>query len=307
MRGRAHGGLGCTFRIRVPGSVRCALLALSLVLVAGAFAPVVAHGDSAPIPASAALPGSDPSHQTPLELLASQIASHISGRQVSVSCLDPSDWTTLVTGQGGNPAGESGFVSTQWNGSTGELVSLSSVAELSADICLPLQQFATATAKPTKCLSAGGARLAGIRRARTHGAKAAMPATVPVPCYLGAGKTAAPMTPAYWQNYENVAIAILTLAHESIHLSGIVGGTLSNGLAVGDPQAEAKADCYGMQWMPYVAEQLGDTPDDAQAIARYFWDKVYPLDLTLDPAYWSAQCVPGGALDLHLPGATAWP
>ena len=85
------------------------------------------------------------------------------------------------------------------------------------------------------------------------------------------------------------AIAILTLAHESIHLSGIVGGTLSNGLAVGDPQAEAKADCYGMQWMPYVAEQLGDTPDDAQAIARYFWDKVYPLDLTLDPEYWSAR------------------
>ena len=155
MRGWAHGGLGCTFRIRVPGSVRCALLALTLALVAGAFAPVVAHGDSAPIPTSAALPGSDPNHQTPLELLASQIASHISGRQVSVSCeRDQSDWTTLVTGQGGNPAGESGFVSTQWNGSTGELVSLSSVAELSADICLPLQQFATATAKPTKCLPA---------------------------------------------------------------------------------------------------------------------------------------------------------
>ncbi len=167
--------------------------------------------------------------------------------------------------------------------------------------------FATATEKPTKCLPAT-ARLAGIRRAaRTHGRRETGPAPVPVPCYLGAGKAVAPMTPTYWQSYQNVAIAILTLAHESIHLSGIVGGTLSNGLAVGDPQAEAKADCYGMQWMPYVAEQLGDTPDDAQAIARYFWDKVYPLDLTLAPEYWSAQCVSGGALDLHLPGATAWP
>ena len=307
MRGRAHDGLACTFPKRVPGTVRCALLAFTLALVAGTLAPVVAHGDSAPIPASAALPGSDPSHQTPLELLASQIASHIAGRQVSVSCLDPSDWTTLVTAQGGDPAGESGFVSTEWNGDTGQLISLSTVAELSDSICLPLQQFATATTKPTKCLPAGGARLAGVRRAgRGHVVKP-RPAPVPVPCYLGAGKTVAPMTPAYWLNYDEIAIAILTLAHESIHLSGIVGGTLSNGLAVGDPQAEAKADCYGMQWMPYVAEQLGDTADDAQAIARFFWDKVYPLDQTLDARYWSPDCVPGGALDLHLPGATAWP
>ena len=61
-----------------------------------------------------------------------------------------------------------------------------------------------------------------------------------------------------------------------------------------------------MQWMPYVAEQLGDTPDDALAIARYFWDKVYPLDIS-HPPYWSADCRPGGALDLHLPGSTSWP
>ena len=39
--------------------------------------------------------------------------------------------------------------------------------------------------------------------------------------------------------------------------------------------------------MPYVAEQLGDTPSDAQAIARFFWDEIYPLDKTLDARYWS--------------------
>ncbi len=89
------------------------------------------------------------------------------------------------------------------------------------------------------------------------------------------------MSPAYWSAYNSYSIAILTLAHESIHLGGAVGGMLSNGLTVGDPQAEAKGDCFGMQWMPYVARQLGDTPDDAQAIARYFWDKVYPLSTCL--------------------------
>ena len=72
-------------------------------------------------------------------------------------------------------------------------------------------------------------------------------------------------------------------------------------------QAEAKADCYGMQWMPYVAEQLGDTPDDAQAIARWFWDKVYPLSRPTHPEYWSADCRPGGALDARPAGTTAWP
>ena len=49
------------------------------------------------------------------------------------------------------------------------------------------------------------------------------------------------------------ADAIRTLAHESIHLSG---SSVGDG-AAGDPLGEAKANCHGMQWMPYVAEQLG--------------------------------------------------
>jgi hypothetical protein len=279
--------------------VLCAVLALACALAVTAGA----HGDSAPISPTAAIPGSDPSHQTPLEQLASRIASHIAGRQVTVNCESAGGWTNVVTAAGGDPNGESGFVATTWNGSTGDLLSLSTVAELSPQICYPLQQFAEAAVKPTKCLVKNTGLLAGTRRAAKAKVK---PKSAIVPCYLGAGKTAAPMNAAYWSAYENYSIAILTLAHESIHLSGIVGGTLSNGLAVGDPQAEAKADCYGMQWMPYVAEQFGDTPDDAAAIARYFWDKIYPLDIN-HPPYWSAQCIPGGALDLHLAGTTSWP
>jgi len=174
---------------------------------------------------------------------------------------------------------------------------------------VPLERFASALTKPTKCLVVAAGKIAATRRAARSAAAAlrARAKLAAVPCYLGSGKTAAKMTPSYWATYAVDAIAILTLARESIHLGGIVGGTLSNGLAVGDPQAETEADCFGMQWMPYAAEQLGDTPDDAQAIARYFWDKVYPLSLPSHPEYWSADCRPGGALDTRPPGTTAWP
>jgi hypothetical protein len=256
--------------------------------------PATGIADTAPIPATASIPGTDPSHSTPLEQLASRIATHIAGRPVNVNCDGDAEWTSLVTQAGGDPAGESGFVATQWL-STGRLLSLSSTAQLAPEICWPLQQFAEATTKPTKC-HLGSARL--LTRA----------SSTLVPCYLGGGRIASKkLTPAYWAAYDLDAIAILTLAHESIHLAGVVGGTLSNGVAVGDPQAEAKADCFGMQWMPYVAEQLGDTPDDAQAIARYFWDKDYALSRATHPEYWSADCRPGGALDARTPGTTAWP
>jgi hypothetical protein len=117
------------------------------------------------------------------------------------------------------------------------------------------------------------------------------------------------MPPSFWSDYERYASAIVTLAHEAIHAGGVVGGRLPSGLAVGDQQAEAKAECYGMQWMRYVAVRLGDTPDDAQAIAAYFWDKLYPRGRTsANPEYWSADCRPLGTLEIEVPGeSTAWP
>ena len=61
-----------------------------------------------------------------------------------------------------------------------------------------------------------------------------------------------------------------------------------------------------MQWIPYVAQRLGDTPDDAQALATYFWDAIYPRARTAAPQYWSADCRSRGPLDIGPPGA-AWP
>ena len=237
-------------------------------------------------------------------------ASHIAGRTVSVDCESPSDWEALVTQAGGDPNQELGFVATQWNSVSGQLVSLSNVALLSSGVCLALDSFAQATSKPTGCLRAAAASAAlraGTRLPRSHATtRNAAIATFGL-CYLGSGG-ATRMPAPYWADYSLGALAILTLAHEAIHLGGIVGGTLSTGTAVGDPQAEAKAECYGMQWMPYVAESLGDNAQDAQSIAAYTWARVYPLLRTSDPAYWSADCRPGGPLYIRPGGAGPdWP
>ena len=270
-------------RLAVLATFACALTALVPIRSAAAGRAV--------IPASAA---------PQFELLLGKIASHIAGRTVTVACQNAQSWAAIVTESGGNPSAESGFVATQWNGATGQLISISSVAELSSGICNPLRSFAAATIKPTECatrttLALGAARTA-TRAASSFG-----------PCDVADAGAVAKLSGPFLTRYWRTAVAILTLAHESIHLGGTVGGQLANGLAVGDPQAEAKADCYGMQWMGYVAEQLGDSPEDAQALASYVWEAIYPLSRTAHPAYWSAECRPGGALDARPPGATLWP
>ena len=111
---------------------------------------------------------------------------------------------------------------------------------------------------------------------------------------------------SYWDAYEAYATAIRILAHESIHLGGVVvGSRLPNGGIGGDPLAEAKADCYGMQWMPYVAQQLGATADDAHAIARFYYAVIYTR--FVGTQYWSADCKAGGVMDLKLAGPAPWP
>jgi hypothetical protein len=116
------------------------------------------------------------------------------------------------------------------------------------------------------------------------------------------------MTTAYWKAYSTLTEALLTVAHEAIHLSGVVGARFSNGVQGGTTQPEAKATCYGMQWIPYVAQQLGDTPDDGLAIEQYSWDLMDPqLENSVNGPYGSADGRPGGAMDMRPAGSTAWP
>jgi hypothetical protein len=88
------------------------------------------------------------------------------------------------------------------------------------------------------------------------------------------------------------AQALQAVSHESFHLWGT--------------PVEAKAECYGLQNIWYVAHRLGASLVASQALARAYWEQNYPLQRKEAPAYWSAECRDGGKLDLR-PRSSAWP
>jgi hypothetical protein len=82
---------------------------------------------------------------------------------------------------------------------------------------------------------------------------------------------------------------IVTLAHESWHLRGIVD--------------EARTQCYAVQTTEAVALRLGVAPRDARAIAL----RVAADDSRApEGEYHSGHCRPGGAYDLR-PDTAGWP
>ena len=117
----------------------------------------------------------------------------------------------------------------------------------------------------------------------------------PAPCYPSGDVSG---------DYGNYAYAIWVLAHESIHLYDMrSGGSV-------DLPFEIRADCYGLQWVRYAAQQLGDTADDGEAIAQYDFNVQYPTHQGITNGggqpYWSADCHQGGPLDLS-PSDGVWP
>ncbi|MGD0715766.1 MAG: hypothetical protein ABSB24_16495 [Gaiellaceae bacterium] len=88
------------------------------------------------------------------------------------------------------------------------------------------------------------------------------------------------------------ALALATVSHESYHLLGYTN--------------EAQVECYGMQSIWYVANKLGATVAESQAIASFYATQMYPVRRTQTPAYWSADCRDGGKYDLR-PGSHSWP
>lgn len=320
-----------------------AALAVVLGLLASLALAATASADTVTLRADTGLPWTDPQHQSPLEVLGSQIASRIAGKPVGVRCEGLTDWGKLTTERGIDPSSELGYVGVSIYSRGSEITSVvtSPFAELSTSVCQSLQTFALAESKPTKCprtetvkelqtkpqrvlaqvkIDLGpDAKRPGKRRTLVRSAWKTQLVTTqvsvartsaPAPCYTGGLTGAGPdgttaEQRSYWLQYQSFAEAILTLAHESIHLGGMVGGATTGGLLYGDQQAEAKAECYGMQWMTYVATQLGATPDDALAIAQYEYRWLYPE--RQGDVYWSADCIPGGALDIRTDKTAAWP
>lgn len=78
-----------------------------------------------------------------------------------------------------------------------------------------------------------------------------------------------------------VAQALTVLAHESVHLRGL--------------RNEAVVQCYAMQAVPAVARTLGAPIEDGRALAAIEYVYAYPQ---MPSAYRSADCHPGGSLDL---------
>jgi hypothetical protein len=232
---------------------------------------------------------------TPIEAVASQIASRIAGHPVSVNCegvprFRTSDGTDAL-----------GLVWTRVNSQTGTYAATATVIELTSQVCGPLQRFAQAAQKPTKCLDSQRHVLVpcfiGTPVARASGT-AAM-------CWSKACYSVAASGRSYWIAYSQYSVAILVLAHEAIHTQQAVAGRPGTASDL----IETQADCSGMQWMRWVAEQLGASSDDGEAIANFFWHVEYPqaaLQRTSRP-YWSADCHPGGKLDIRAADATAWP
>ncbi|MDQ2910204.1 MAG: hypothetical protein M3R39_04200 [Actinomycetota bacterium] len=77
------------------------------------------------------------------------------------------------------------------------------------------------------------------------------------------------------------AEALMTLAHESMHLRGWAD--------------EASAQCYGLQELAYVTQQLGGNAEQGRAVTAY----ILAMQGGLPSEYQSGECRAGGAFDLH--------
>lgn len=301
---------------------------VAVVVLVGGAAPI-AGADTGVLPNSPDLPWTDPAHQSPLEVLAAQIAGHIAGRAVTVECDGQTDWNARASQYQFDPLVELGFVPFQYYISSRTVVADANHVFVSPTACWNLDQFGMATVKPTKCQSVVTqtttkllpqryrvtvrVKVKGrwlkrtvwrVRFVRKTSTQTTTGSTGP--CYLGNEQTATSEPMSYWQSYSQYAQGILTLAHESVHLTQDRAGVSIDAAL---PTSETNANCYGLQWMPYVAEQLGASPDDAEAIAEFAYDYLYPgyqgISHNGSP-YWSADCRPNGPLDLT-PGDNVWP
>lgn len=293
-----------------------------LALVVLLAAAPAAMADTVVLPNDGALPWTDPAHHSPLEQLASGVATRIADRPVTVQCDGETEWNTFAAQHGIDPAVELGYVPFRYTASR-TISSGGDVAFLAPTVCSNLQQFGLAPLKPTKCEQPVSQTITVAQRYRatirvrvqgrwvkrtvwrTRRVRRTVTSQRLAPCYLN-GRAAASEPASYWQTYAGDALAILVLAHESIHLGqDRVGASVDAVL----PTSETDANCQGLQWMPYVAGQLGATPDDAEAIAKYAYDLLYPgyrgVSYNGSP-YWSADCRADGPLDLS-PGDGVWP
>jgi hypothetical protein len=77
-------------------------------------------------------------------------------------------------------------------------------------------------------------------------------------------------------------VAVHTLTHEAIHMSGVMD--------------ESQTECLAVQRDAEMAALLGASPQEAMNLARVYWIYVYPR---MPADYTSSECGPGLALDIE--------
>jgi hypothetical protein len=274
-------------------------------------------------PSNGTLPWSDPAHQTQLEVYASQVATQVIGRTVRVQCHGTGEWAGLASQWGFDPARLVGFVGWYYNRFTLRIVQVEDIVHLHQDICLPLQAFAEASAKPTRCETTQTVERVvwktikvkkRIRvRVKVNGKLVSKWKTVlrpkrvretiyedvpgpKVPCYGAAARSAGVIPP---DEYFDYAWAIYTFAHELVHIHDATVGAA----VVPSSVREGRATCIGMQWASRIAQAFGADPDDGDSVASWVWNDAYPRLQGGD--YWSADCRQDGPLD-QTPGDGIW-
>jgi hypothetical protein len=274
-------------------------------MVFAALGAATARADTAVLPADAALPWADPSHSSALEQLLDPAVTQAIGQPAAMHCAGDYEWG-LLSSQKSLPMGVWGYVEFPGGSPLG-------YAMVSPQACQYLQAFAQANPKPTKCVATptiypdgsvttyrtvlvrvqkhGRATTKKVRQAIHTIQTVAQPAPAPpVPCFSADGSPALPMPQSYWIDYANYAMALATLGHEPFHIAGDTD--------------EARVNCHGLQRVSMLAQALGDTPDDAEQIARFVEQYVIPAQ---PPQYWlPSECHDGGALDLN-PDSSVWP
>jgi hypothetical protein len=92
-----------------------------------------------------------------------------------------------------------------------------------------------------------------------------------------------------WDGDIDTAFAVVALAHETRHRSGV--------------ELEAATECYALQDARRAAVLLGASQAYADGLADAYWREIYPRNTG---PYFSEDCRDGGGLDLH-PGSSRWP
>ena len=266
-----------------------------------ALAATPASADTRVIPDTPNLPWSDPRHETPLERVASGIATTIAGRPVLVRCNGLTDWVGLVSEFGVDARSVWGFTDMPgpWSPESGTWLESSTHVHLGPLACGHLWRYAKAAIKPTKCSAWR------VWKGRTTNGRLTRSVAVdPRPCAGPRERGVTVARPAGgWTTYGRYASAMQALAHESVHLHEFTAG---RPLPASTQEMESHAECVGMQHISRVASALGASTDDAASIATWYARRMYPARKTHTPEYWSADCRAGGPLDIS-PGDGRWP